>query len=121
MAGQMQLILTVPPCALFEEFGSVSPAVIELVSQGVLALKQFHIDQLPPTIKLQAARTIGRAITAADEAADEIDTILQNYARSPLVDSELDDTSKDRAANLADWKMLYPGSWRAPRGKPKQK
>jgi hypothetical protein len=90
----------------------------ELVAEGVLALKRFHIDQLPPNIKKQAARTIRSAIKTASEAAEEIDYILTDYARSPLVDDEdvNPEEARQRAEQLADWKVLFPGNWRAPRG-----
>ncbi len=89
----------------------------ELVTSGVLALRRFHIDQLPPDVKGSAAATIAQAIKAAEGTADEIDSLLRQYAHSPLIDPdpESDKRAKERAAKLEGWNVLHPGSWRAPR------
>ncbi len=94
----------------------------ELVAEGVLALRRFHIDQLPTQVKGNAARTIAGAIAMADRMAERIDALLLDYARSPLseADPESEKHAMERGAKLNNWKTLYPGSWRAPQGGPKK-
>ena len=90
-----------------------------LVLEGVLGLRSFHIDRLPPTVKGKAARAIRQAISMADKMADDIDTVLRNFARSPVIDSdpEFEARAEERAANMQALQALYPGNWRAPRKK----
>jgi hypothetical protein len=85
----------------------------EMVAEGVLALRRFHIDRLSESIKQRAATTIRRAIKEATETADDIDELLSNYARSPLLgpDDDADADAKEarqRKAQMADWKALFP-------------
>ena len=51
---------------------------------------------------------------AADDAADRIDRLLKNYARSPLLDPDPEKQQRmaDRTKNLKDAKALFPGQWR---------
>jgi hypothetical protein len=88
-----------------------------LVVEGVLGLRHFHIDQLPPSIKGAALRAITQANVAADRIATDIDSLLRDYARSPLIDTNQgsEANAEERAANLKRLQVLYPGSWRAPR------
>lgn len=80
-----------------------------------MRLRRFHIDQLPSGVKLAAAKTIANAIEVANHTAEEIDELLRMYAKSPLIDPDPDSEqrAKKRAEKLADWKILYPGIWRA--------
>jgi hypothetical protein len=88
-----------------------------LVAEGVLGLRTFHIDRLPPTVKGRAARAIGQAVSMADKVAKDIDSVLRNFARSPLIDPDPDSDSRaqERAVKLRREQALYPGNWRAPR------
>jgi hypothetical protein len=88
-----------------------------LVAEGVLGLRRFHIDQLPPHIKGQALSAINRASGVAADIVKDIDEILRSNARSELVDDDPDSETRsaERAANLGKWGALYPGTWRAPR------
>jgi hypothetical protein len=88
-----------------------------LVAEGVHALRRFHIDQLPQEVKGRAARTIGQFSAIADQLAADIDRVLRDYARSPLIDPdpEAEERSRDRAAKLQGIQALHPGTWRAPK------
>lgn len=87
----------------------------KLVAEGVLALKKFHIDQLPPHVKGKVVGTINGAVAVANQMTDQIDDLLRNFARSPLVDPDPDGETraKERSVRLGELKILYPGSWRA--------
>jgi hypothetical protein len=94
-----------------------------LVLEGVLGLRSFHIDRLPPTVKGKAARAIRQVMSMAERMADDIDSVLRSFARSPLIDPdpELEARAEERAANLQPVQALYPGNWRAPRRKAARK
>jgi HNH endonuclease len=88
-----------------------------VVMQGILALRDIHIDRLPKGLKGKVNSAITRAQGVADDLASEIDGILLDYARSELIDSDPDSETraKERTANLKAMQALHPGSWRAPR------
>jgi hypothetical protein len=89
-----------------------------LVVDGVLGLRKFPIDRLPPRIKGAAFRAINQAGAAAIQIADDIDSLLRDYARSPLIDQdpEAQARAEERVTNLERFQALYPGEkWRAPR------
>ena len=85
------------------------------VVAGVLALKNFHIDQLPSSIKNQAVNTIKRAAKIAEKMANEIDELLREHAKSSLdaEDHEFVERTKKRAKKLKGLAALYPDNWRA--------
>jgi regulator of sigma D len=87
----------------------------ELVANGVLSLRKFHIDQIPAHIKGPAHKAIADATAIARQLEQEIDSLLQRFAHSPLLESDPDAQmrSKERAQKLAELKVLFPGSWRA--------
>ena len=87
------------------------------VAEGVLGLRRFHIDQLPPGIKGSANRAIKEAVSVANQMAEDIDTLLRDRAHSELVDPDPESESRaqQRAAKLKGLEVLYPGSWRASR------
>jgi HNH endonuclease len=88
-----------------------------VVAEGILGLRNLHIDQLPQSIKGKAARAVSNVSKVADQIADDIDALLREHARSPLVDPdpEADARAKERATKLKNLEALYPGGWRAPR------
>ena len=88
-----------------------------LVAQGVLALRKFQLDQLPPNMRGLALSAIKKAEAAAEQFANDIDTLLRAYARSNLIDPDPDAEIRreERLVKLAKTHALYPGSWRAPR------
>jgi hypothetical protein len=59
-----------------------------LVVEGVLGLRKFPIDRLPPNVKGAAFRAINRAGAAGIQIADDIDSLLRDYAHSPLIDPD---------------------------------
>ncbi|MGO9049119.1 MAG: HNH endonuclease [Xanthobacteraceae bacterium] len=85
-----------------------------MVADGVRALMQFRLDELPREVKSKAAAAILDASKIADKMASEIDKILSNYARSPFADDdpEAEARAKERAANMREWQQLHPGTWR---------
>lgn len=85
-----------------------------LVVEGVLGLRKFQIDQLPPNIKGRAVRAIKKVDSVAKQMADDIDALLRDHATSPLIDPdpEADARAKDRRAKLKRLEGLYPGDWR---------
>lgn len=91
----------------------------KFVMEGVAALRRFHIDRLPPHIKIQAANAIGKATRMVDSMAAGIDSLLRDYAKSSLIDEEpdpeLDARTQERMASLKKLEGLHPGSWRAPK------
>jgi uncharacterized protein (TIGR02646 family) len=91
-----------------------------LVAEGIMALRNFPIDQLPNYIKGRAATTIGKITNMSVSMQKELDDVLLAYAKSELIDP--DEGSEDRAAAreeyMRDLKALYPGRpFRAPRKK----
>jgi hypothetical protein len=58
---------------------------------------------------------MARAENAANDLAHEIDDLLREYARSPLIDlpPEPEPERKARAQRLRDMQALIPGAWRA--------
>src|SRR6266849_326487 len=83
------------------------------IAEGILALRRFSIDRLPPHVKGAAVRYIGQAITMRGEIVDSIDRLLRQYARSPLLDvesgSELEARTQERQARMQKAEALFPG------------
>jgi hypothetical protein len=88
-----------------------------MVAEGVRGLRSFHIDQLPANLKGPAVRAIGKAEEVASRMAEQVDSILKENARSPLLDTDGEQATRarERADRLAALQVLYPGAWRAPR------
>jgi hypothetical protein len=91
----------------------------QLVTQGVLGLRKFHIDQLPPNVKGAAALAIKEAVSVANQIVSDIDSLLRGYAHSPFIDDDPESKSryKERSDKLKQLEALHPGNWRAPRKK----
>lgn len=89
------------------------------VAEGVLALRENSIDKIPPNIRAKALKAIQDSTRLAGKFADEIDELLQNHAKSELIDEDIEAEArlKERTASLKSMQSLYPGSWRAPRKK----
>lgn len=89
----------------------------QFAADGVMALRGFRIDRLPPHVKAKAALAIKRAVALAQEAGEDIDALLRDYARSPLdaKDGESAQIAAERRAKLKHLEGLYPGAWRAHR------
>ncbi|MBR8308747.1 hypothetical protein KDX25_20300 [Burkholderia cenocepacia] len=93
------------------------------IVEGITALRQFRIDQLPQQIRARAQRAIKDALNVRSELAADIDRILRDAARSSLLGSEEDDSAHvaQRSSNLKHLEALYPESWRATTAKRKRK
>lgn len=85
-----------------------------LVAGGILALRHFRIDQLPPSIRMHANKAISSIPEAAQKAAETVDEILKAASHSTLLDEDLEKPSRraKRSRYLASTKALYPGQWR---------
>jgi hypothetical protein len=91
----------------------------EFVTNGILALKKFHIDQLPAGIKGSAIRAVRDAEAMSERIKEDIDAVLGDYARSPFIDPDPDVRSRaESLARLRAIEAMLPGQWQAPR-KPK--
>ncbi len=90
------------------------------VVEGILALRNFHIDQLPPSIKAKAVRAIHQVNTLAETLASDIDDVLRDYAQSTLIDDDVDLEAEvtERMSKLRDIEALHPGVWRGRRATP---
>lgn len=85
-----------------------------LVAAGVLALRDFHTDQLPKNVKAAAINTIGNALSAAEKMAEGIDGLLREFAHSPLIDPDPDfeQRSEERSKKIKGWQAVHAGMWR---------
>lgn len=91
----------------------------KFVAEGILALRENCIDKIPPNVRAKVVKAIQDATRLAGKFADEIDELLQNHAKSELIDEDTksEERLKERKARLKSMESLYPGSWRAPRKK----
>lgn len=87
------------------------------VAQGVLGLRSFPFDQLPPSVRARAIHFAQEAMKMAGEIVNEIDGVLRDSARSELIDPDptSEKEAQARAAKLKRLEALFPDSWRAPR------
>jgi hypothetical protein len=83
------------------------------ISGGIRALRNIHLDSIPPAMRAQVNRKIVNAQNIADELSSEIDSFLRQYAQSPLdsEDQSASIKSKERSRKLRSLKQLYPGDW----------
>jgi hypothetical protein len=93
----------------------------EHIAEGILALRRFPIDRLPPQIRSRALKFINQAVTVRDDLVNAIELVLRESAKSPFLDvesgPELEERTRERQARLKEAEALYPGNWRAPRAK----
>ena len=89
-----------------------------LAVAGVHALKHFQLDQLQPFVRGQAVRLIRDAEVMADEIRNQIDGILAEFARSSLLDEDIEYKERlaQRKSRLKKWNGLSPGEWRSEDG-----
>jgi len=83
---------------------------------GILALRKFPIDRLPPTVRGRVPLVIRQAEATQVRIMDQVDDLLREYARSPLIDDDLDPGADARARKrseaLKNIEAIYPGVWR---------
>jgi hypothetical protein len=89
----------------------------KLASDGVLGLRRLRMDQLPPAIRGRAVAAVQKAAATQEQIANDIDALLSAFARSALIDDNMDSESEssERIDKLKALESLYGGSWRAPR------
>ena len=91
------------------------------IAEGITALRRFPIDRLPPHIKAKAAVYIRQAAAIHDEHINRIERLLNDYARSPLIEpdtsTESEEQTRERLARLKRVEGLYPGVWRGRKSK----
>jgi 5-methylcytosine-specific restriction endonuclease McrA len=95
----------------------------QYIVEGITALRAFPADTLPTEIRAKALRKIKEAMNVAEDLSAAIDSVLRDFAKSPLVDPDGDaeERAKERAKQLQELEAMYPGSWRAPRKRKKKR
>jgi hypothetical protein len=86
----------------------------EQVAKGILGLRRFRVDQLPPSIRSRAAAAIARVELGAEVIGDKVDDVLRDAAHSPLIDPDADKSGRrdEWRGKFDALKGLYPGAWR---------
>jgi hypothetical protein len=81
------------------------------VSASVLELRKFKLDQLPPSLRGLALIAIRKAEAAQKQFAEDIDSLLRNFARSELIDPDPDvgERAEERAVELENSKLSFRG------------
>ena len=89
----------------------------EFVFGGVMALRNFPLDQLPPNVRGRANGYIKKAVAFAEKIIKNVDDMLRETARSPLIDEdeEARSRSRERAAKLKQLEALVPGALKTTR------
>jgi hypothetical protein len=89
----------------------------QYIVEGITALRQFPVDTLPKEIRAKALKKVKEAMGVAEDLSAAIDSVLRDFAKSPLVDPDGDaeKRAKERAKQLQELEAMYPGAWRAPR------
>ena len=91
--------------------------IAPLVDGGVLSLRKFPIDRIPPGIRGRAVAAINRMQRVASKFESDIDGLLRDFARSALIDPDTspdaEKKTKERLAKLNELQGLFPGRWRA--------
>lgn len=85
----------------------------QLVSAGVMALKNFPIDRLPQELRGTALRQIRKAMGSADKMKLDIDELLEAAAKSNLIDPDPDSKkrAKERSERIRESEGLFAGNW----------
>ncbi len=84
------------------------------VTEGIIALRNFHIDQLPPEIKGKASKAISDVSATADGITERIDAILRENAKSSLIDHDpnAEQERLEKQMKMNSFQALHPGAWR---------
>lgn len=95
----------------------------QYIIEGITALRSFPVDTLPKEVRAKALQKVKEAMDVAEDLGAAIDSVLRDFAKSPLVDPDGDaeQRAKERAKQLQELEAMYPGSWRAPRKRRKKR
>jgi hypothetical protein len=95
----------------------------QYIVEGITALREYPVDTLPKDIRARALKKIKEAMEVAEDLGAAIDSVLRDFAKSPLVDPDGDSEqrAKERTKQLQELEAMYPGAWRAPRKRRKKK
>ena len=93
------------------------------VARGIVALRSFRLDQLPPTIRANAHKAVNQVTQFAEHAAESVDEILKSAARSPLLNNDYNRAfeNNQRTKMLDEAKTLFPGKWQGRKYKAERK
>jgi uncharacterized protein (TIGR02646 family) len=84
------------------------------IRSGVLGLSNYGIDRLPAEIRGKAIGVKEEVPNVRAALADDIDSILREYAASPMAapDSESGKRAMSRSEGLAQLRGTFPVAWR---------
>lgn len=88
----------------------------EFVLGGLIALRKFHLDQLPSHLKGSASRSITEALSLASFIVENVDDLLKANGRSPLIDKDTEARirARERSERLKQLsENLQPGMMKA--------
>jgi HNH endonuclease len=87
---------------------------LQSVETGILSLRRFPIDQLPPPVRGRVVRAVRQAEATQARLMDDVDALLREYARSPLLEEDEDAEARrhQRVESLRSIEALHPGVWR---------
>jgi hypothetical protein len=96
----------------------------EYVAEGIAALLSFPVDRIGQPFRLQVLKLINEAVKAAEDAFDDLDALLLEFAKSAVLpDEEPADEEllrkTERLSRLRTEETMYPGLWRGRRKKKK--
>ncbi|MGY4460818.1 hypothetical protein ACVWYI_004778 [Bradyrhizobium sp. LB13.1] len=96
---------------------------LPLIAQGVMALRAYPIDQLPPYLRTRALKTVNSMTSVATSMQEQIDDVLYGFAKSELIDP--DEASEERKAAREEYirglEALYPSKGFRSSRKPRRK
>jgi 5-methylcytosine-specific restriction endonuclease McrA len=88
----------------------------EFAAEGIAALASFPIDRIGPLVRGEALAAINEALKLTEDAFDDFDELLMEFAKSPLLaDEETEEErqrKKERLKRLRAQEGLHPGVWR---------
>jgi hypothetical protein len=86
------------------------------VAEGVAALASFPFDRIGPQVRGEALAAINEALKITEDAFDDFDQLLMEFAKSPLlIDEETEEErtrNKERLKRLRTQEGVHPGMWR---------
>ncbi|HEX4112902.1 MAG TPA: HNH endonuclease [Stellaceae bacterium] len=87
----------------------------QYIVNGIMGLRNFPIDQLPANVRGRAVKAIDNLDRVGQRFAENVDSILQEFAKSELVDPDPDAAQRanERSEKKRAIQGLFPGQWRA--------